>query len=88
MAISKTLRRSTTALFMAGATVIFGMPGVAAQEVAAGTLAAAIRSSGHPCQRIIESTNEGSWQWKVRCNSGWYRVTKNKDSTLEVTPLD
>lgn len=88
MAVSKFMRRSMKALLAAGVTIVCIMPGVAAQEVAAGTLAAAIRSSGHPCARIVESTNEGSWQWKVRCNSGWYRVTKNKDATLEVTPLD
>jgi len=88
MGKSVSMKRTLGALLAASVTAIGGTSGVAAQEVAAGTLAAAIRSSGHPCTRVIESTNEGSWQWKVRCNSGWYRVTKNKDATLEVTPLD
>jgi len=88
MKASISVKRTLGALLAAGVTAIAGTSGVTAQEVAAGTLAAAIRSSGHPCSRVIESTNEGSWQWKVRCNAGWYRVTKNEDATLEVTPLD
>lgn len=88
MAVSLSMRDALKTLFVAGAITIGGTSSIGAQEVAAGTLAAAIRSSGYPCSRVIESTNEGSWQWKVRCNSGWYRVTKNKDATLEVTPLD
>lgn len=88
MGKSVSMKRTLGVLLAAGVIVIGGISGISAQEVAAGTLAAAIRSSGHPCSRVIESTNEGSWQWKVRCNSGWYRVTKNKDATLEVTPLD
>ncbi len=85
---SVSMRGTLKTLFVAGAITIGGASSIGAQEVAAGTLAAAIRSSGHPCSRVIESTNEGSWQWKVRCNSGWYRVTKKDDATLEVTPLD
>jgi hypothetical protein len=88
MAVSVSIGHSLKTLLLASAIAIGGVSGVGAQEVAEGTLAAAIRSSGHPCSRVIESTSEGSWQWKVRCNSGWYRVTKNNDSTLEVTPLD
>ena len=88
MAVSKSIGRPIAALLVASATALGGVSHTSAQEVAEGTLAAAIRSSGNPCSRVIESKNEGSRQWKVRCNSGWYRVTKNKDATLEVTPLD
>lgn len=60
----------------------------AAQDIADGTLAAAIRSSGHPCSHVVESINEGPSVWKVKCNAGWYRVSKNPDATLAVTALD
>jgi hypothetical protein len=61
---------------------------VAAQEVASGKFAAAIRASGHPCARVIESASKGDSIWHVRCNAGWYEVTKKADSTVEVVPLD
>jgi hypothetical protein len=71
--------------------IAFGwLVGAAAHEVAAGTLAAAIRASGHPCARVIESerVSEGASVWRVRCNSGRFQVTMKGDSPAEVVPLD
>ncbi|NIM27983.1 MAG: hypothetical protein GTO59_07655 [Gammaproteobacteria bacterium] len=59
-----------------------------AQDVDAGQFAAAIRASGHPCARVIESASKGDSVWHVRCNAGWYEVTKKGDSTVKVVPLD
>ena len=70
------------------AMVVGASAGAVAQDIAPGTLAAAIRSSGHPCNHVVESINEAPSVWKVKCNAGWYRVSKNKDATLDVTPLD
>ena len=80
--------RARKALLAIGLMTICGLAGVAAQDIAPGTLAAAIRSSGHPCNHVVESTNEGPSVWKVKCNAGSYRVSKSKDATLDVTPLD
>lgn len=80
--------RAGTAM-LAGALIAMGATAAAwAQAIADGTLAAAIRSSGNPCDRVIESSNEGPGQWKVHCNSGWFLVSRNADATLAVTPLD
>ena len=81
----------TSALVAAVAAIAFGwLAEVAAHEVADGTLAAAIRASGHPCARVIEKerSGEGSSIWRVRCNSGRFQVTMKGDSTAEVVPID
>ena len=63
-------------------------------EVAAGSLAAAIREAGHPCAHVIESERskegaaEGFTVWKVRCNSGSFKVTFKGDTGSDVVPLD
>lgn len=81
-------RRTPGKLMAATVLAIVGSAGVAAQEIADGTLAAAIRSSGHACSHVVETVNEGPSTWKVKCNAGTYRVSKNPDATLAVTPLD
>ena len=75
-------------LAAAGIAAFGGLMNAAAQDVAAGKFAAAIRASGHPCARVIESASKGDSVWHVRCNAGWYEVTKKADSTVEVVPLD
>ncbi len=81
----------TSVLVAAVAAVAFGwLVEAAAHDVADGTLAAAIRASGHPCARVIEKerSGEGSSIWRVRCNSGRFQVTMKGDSTAEVVPID
>ena len=62
----------------------------AAQDVANGTLAAAIRASGHPCGRVIEKerVSENASVWRVKCNSGHFQVTMKGNTASEVLPLD
>ncbi len=64
--------------------------GAAAEEMANGTLSAAIRASGHACARVIEKerSSEGSSVWRVRGNSGRFQVTMKGDSAPEVVPID
>jgi hypothetical protein len=73
-----------------GAVAFGWLIGVAAHEVSNGELAAAIRASGNPCARVIEKerSSEGSSVWRVRCNSGHFRVTMKGDSAPEVVPID
>lgn len=81
----------TSVLIAAVAAVTFGwLAEAAAHEVADGTLAAAIRASGHPCAWVIEKkrADEGSSTWHVRCNSGRFQVTMKSDSTTEVVSMD
>lgn len=59
----------------------------AAQVMAQGALAAAIRSAGQPCAKVHESTPAGTDSWRVRCNSGEFRVTAKSDGGYEVEPL-
>ena len=81
------LRPSIAATAMAA--IAFGWLTVAtAHDVADGTLAAAIRASGHPCQRVIEKESKGSSVWRVRCNSGYFEVTMKGDTATSVVTVD
>jgi hypothetical protein len=82
------LFRRATVVAVAGSVAFGWLVSAAAQDVAAGKFAAAIRASGNPCARVIESSSKGDSVWHVRCNAGWYKVTKKGDSTIEVVPLD
>lgn len=83
------LRTWVTAAFVGTAAVVW-LTGADAQEVSNGELAAAIRASGNPCQRVIEKerTSKSSSVWRVRCNSGHFQVTMKGDSEPEVVSLD
>ena len=70
---------------------VFGWASAAiAADVPDGTLAAAIRSSGHACAKIVEkeAPATGPAVWQVRCNSGRFHVKQKEDSTFEVVALD
>ena len=64
------------------------------EDVATGSAAAAIREAGYPCahvtnmERSKEAAAEGFTIWKVRCNSGGFKVTFKGDAGSEVVPLD
>lgn len=64
------------------------------EDVATGSVAAAIREGGYSCARVIEMERskegvaEGLTVWKVRCNSGNFKVTFKGDTGAEVVPLD
>ena len=79
-----------TSISVAAVIALGWLIGAAAHEVANGTLAAAIRASGHPCARVIEKkrTSENPSVWRVRCNSGRFQVTMKGDSPSEVVSLD
>jgi hypothetical protein len=81
---------ASKAASVAGAIAFGWLVLAAAQDVSNGSLAAAIRGSGHPCARVIEKerSGEGSSVWHVRCNSGRFQVTMKSDSVPEVIPLD
>ena len=77
------------------ASFMFASPAWAAdEEVAAGSVAAAIREAGYPCahvismERAIEGAKEGFTVWQVRCNSGNFKVTFKGDTGSEVVPVD
>jgi len=63
---------------------------VAAQDMANGTLAAAIRASNQPCDRVLEKkrVSEKPAVWRVRCNSGYYEVTMTGDTATGVVSID
>ncbi len=63
------------------------MAGATAQDIAQGALAAAIRESGNPCQRVIESSSAGGGTYIVTCNSGKFKVTQKKDGSFDVAPM-
>lgn len=62
------------------------IPAVAGDETQPphGTLEAAIRSAGLPCQHVISVAQAGDGRWSVRCNSGSYLVVRDDDGQLSV----
>jgi len=82
--------RPSIAMAAMGAIAFGWLTVVTAHDVANGTLAAAIRSSGHPCDRVIEKerVSESASVWRVRCNSGHFQVTMKGDVASEVVALD
>ena len=82
--------RPSIAMAAMGAIAFGWLTVVTAHDVANGTLAAAIRSSGHPCDRVIEKerSGESASVWRVRCNSGRFLVTMKGDVASEVVALD
>lgn len=82
-------RRSRSAAVL-GAVALGWLVATPAQDVADGTLAAAIRASGHPCEHVIEKqrSGEGASVWRVRCNSGQYQVTMSADGSAQVVQTD
>ena len=64
------------------------------QDVAKDSVAAAIREAGYPCAHVLsmersrEGVAEGLTVWKVRCNSGPYKVTFKGDTGSEVQRLE
>lgn len=62
-------------------------PHTVAQDIAEGALAAAIRESGNPCQRVLESSSAGQNSYVVTCNSGKFKVTQKQDGSFDVSPM-
>ena len=60
----------------------------AAQDIPDGTLAAAIRASGHACDHVIDKQAAGESIWNVRCNSGRFQVTMTDIDNPQVVKLD
>lgn len=73
-----------------GAIALGWLAAAPAQDVPDGTLAAAIRASGHACEHVIEKSraNEGGSVWRVRCNSGQFQVTMTDGSNPQVVQID
>lgn len=84
------LSRPSIPVAVAGALAVGWLVVAAAQDVADGTLAAAIRASGHACEHVIEKqrAGEGASVWRVRCNSGQYRVTMSEGGSAQVVKVD
>lgn len=83
-------RRKRTSVTTAGLGVVAAawLTVAAGQDVANGTLAAAIRASDHPCDRVIDKERVSASVWRVRCNSGHFQVTLKDSGNPEVVPLD
>jgi hypothetical protein len=73
-----------------GAIALGWLAVASAQDVPNGTLAAAIRASGHACARVIEKelASKGASVWRVRCNSGQFQVTMTDGSNPQVVRID
>ena len=58
--------------------------GVSADEMSNGKMAGIIRSTNHPCAKVIKLQPEGENSWEVKCNSGSFNVTRNANGEFNV----
>jgi hypothetical protein len=57
---------------------------VSAADVSHGEMAAAIRSADLPCAHVLKIDDLGDGVWIVQCNSGTFRVSRDKHGSLQV----
>ena len=90
----KRFYRPVRAAFLATALACPALAWAGDQDVAEGSVAVAIREAGYPCAHVVdmERSREGAAKgftvWKVRCNSGLFKVTFKGDTGSEVVRLD
>ena len=58
--------------------------GASADEMSNGKMAGIIRSTNHPCAKVIKLQPEGENSWEVKCNSGSFNVTRNANGEFNV----
>jgi hypothetical protein len=75
----RSLRIFTTTAILSGTLLTFP---AFAEEMDHGTLAAAIRSAGLPCNHVISARSTDENSWIVQCNSGTFEVTRDEDGKL------
>jgi len=56
-----------------------------AADVSHGEMAAAIRSANLPCAHVLKIDTLGDEVWVVQCNSGTFRVSRDKGGGFQVT---
>ena len=81
-------RTHSAGAFFASVLAMVAGQTVIAADVSHGELAAAIRSAGLPCAHVQAVSPAGSDAWRVTCNSGSYRVTRNPQGGYAATRTD
>ena len=61
---------------------------VDASEMTYGEMQAAIRSANFPCANVIDLESSKENSWIVKCNSGKYRVTRDKNGKFTVNKTE
>lgn len=86
----RSLLRVTAVIAVLSGSMVGWTADTAAQDVAAGQLAAAIRANHHPCQHVIEqqTVSQSPTILRVRCNSGVFKVKISDGSVSDVEPVD
>lgn len=80
-------RTAVSRAFLAGVVVGgLALGTVQAAEVAHGEMAGAIRSAGYPCAHVLKLDSAGPDTWIVECNSGAFRVSRERDGRFTVAP--
>ena len=60
---------------------------VNASEVSHGEVQAAIRSADFACNQVVSLKSDGDNIWLVKCNSGKYRVMRDKKGKFTVSKI-
>ncbi|HEY5702100.1 MAG TPA: hypothetical protein VIV20_01365 [Gammaproteobacteria bacterium] len=53
-----------------------------------GEMAGIIRSSDHPCHKVLDLMDTGDNSWTVQCNSGTFIVKRDAEGQYTVEPVE
>ncbi|NIN35905.1 MAG: hypothetical protein GWO08_04780 [Gammaproteobacteria bacterium] len=73
---------TTTSLLM------ISIPEVTAAEMSQGEMAGIIRSSGNPCNKVLDLMDTSDNSWTVQCNSGKFVVKRDAEGQYSVEPVE
>jgi hypothetical protein len=67
---------------------MISIPKVIAGEMSQGEMAGIIRSSGNPCNKVLDLMDTSDNSWTVQCNSGTFIVKWDAEGQYSVKPVE
>ena len=72
----------------AASLIMISVPEVTAGEMSQGEMAGIIRSSGNPCNKVLDLMATSDSSWTVQCNSGKFVVKRDSNGEYSVSPVE
>lgn len=61
---------------------------ILAADMSEGEMAGIIRSSGNPCNKVLDLMDTSDNSWTVQCNSGTFIVKRDAEGQYSVEPVE
>jgi hypothetical protein len=78
----------TCLTIIAASLLVISIPEVIAAEMSQGEMAGIIRSSGNPCNKVLDLMPTSDSSWTVQCNSGKFVVKRDAEGQYSVEPVE